>query len=88
MYTLGVQMDLMGKVKILGRRRIPELTSFPLFPYSLIVQCAFSSKDHFEFCWNLIRVLLFLRTVNYIFALPFRVINLVNGTTIHQSPKI
>ena len=24
-------MDLMGKVKIIGRRGIPELTSFPLF---------------------------------------------------------
>jgi len=88
MYILGVKMDLMGKVKIIGRRGIPELTSFPLFPYSLIGQCAFSSKDNFEFRWNLIRVLLFLRIVNYIFALPFRVINLVNGTTIHQSPKI
>lgn len=81
-------MYLMGKVKILGRRGIPEFTSFSLFPYSLIGQCAFSSKDNFEFCWNLIRVLLFLRIVNYIFALPLRIINLVNSTTIHQSPKV
>lgn len=63
----------MGKVKILGR--IPAL--FLFFPYSLIGQCAFFSKDNFELCWNSIRVLLFLR-----------IINLVNGTTIHQSPNI